>query len=139
MDFGVARVLYDAHCLVRLLAGLAHQQHRIALVLHELTDCRLQFRELDMACRRKMTLREILGGTQVDDHGIAPVDQLGGFGSGKTAAATTADRRPQEQSTGNEGNRDEYKVCVIGEKLHGKSAGKERNRKGQSSHYKITV
>jgi hypothetical protein len=46
------------------------------------------------------------------------------------AAATPADRRPQQQPTGDEDDRDQYKVCVISEKLHGKSAEKERNRKG---------
>jgi hypothetical protein len=78
-----------------------------------------------------MTVRELRRRPQVDDYGVAAVDQLGGSGCGQAAATPAADGRPQEQPTGDEDDRDEYKVCVIGEKLHGKSAEKERNRKNQ--------
>jgi hypothetical protein len=47
----------------------------------------------------------------------------------QAAAAPAADGRPQEQPTRDEDDRDEYKVCVIGEKLHGKSAESERMRR----------
>src|SRR5206468_11779444 len=55
-------------------------------------------------------------------------------------------RRPKQQPTRNEGDRDKYKVGVIGEKLHVGTAGmgvwrkrKVVKKSGQSSHYKITV
>ena len=123
VDFGITCIAHDPARLLGLLTGLTHEQDRIALILRDLANFCLELRELEVSRRRQVPLRILGGRPHVDHRGVTPVDQLNGFRSRNTAAAAPDKRRPKQQPTRNEGDRDKNKVGVIGEKLHVGTAG----------------
>lgn len=90
MDFGVAGLAHDARRLRGLLTVLADEQHRARLILRDLADFRLKLRELEMAGGGQMPERVVGRGPQIDDDGVAAVDELGRLGGRQAAAAATA-------------------------------------------------
>ena len=70
------------------------------------------------------TIPQATGGRpQIDDRGVAPVDQENRISWRNGAPAAPHKRWPQQQPARNEEDGDKYEVGVIGEKLHVGTAG----------------